>query len=220
MEKKKHSTGVGCFCFNKIIKSTARKPLALWFHVGDLAPRDRDGENFVFTLQSLQLHCLLWCRYTNQKSARVQEGSGSPILPLLWGNKEFLVTPGLTFKGSLQAGVRKSQFKQPLFEVARVESRQWKRVWSLFGLAWKKKWLHLKFPTTSVTVSSYTCTSACPSHFSSSAHDHNAFWLLKFNAAFTVAFSILTQFFFPMFRLLLHGETMATKWHQWSTAMY
>lgn len=44
--------------------------------------------------------------------------------------------------------------------MARVESRERMRVWSLFGSAWK--WLHLKFPTASATANSYTCTSAHP----------------------------------------------------------
>lgn len=43
-KKKTHSTGVWCFCFDKIIKSRARRPLALWFHVGDPTPRERDAE--------------------------------------------------------------------------------------------------------------------------------------------------------------------------------
>lgn len=156
----------------------------------------------MFTLQSLSLHCLLWCRYTNQKSARVQEGSGSPILPLLWGNKEFPVTPGLTFEGSLQAGVRESQFKQPLFEVAQVESRERMRVWSLFGSAWKK-WLHLRFPTASVTANSYTCTSAPP--LLNKRSQPQGLWWLKFNSGFTAAFSILM---FGCFCMPTNGNKM------------
>lgn len=43
MCKNTHSTRVWCFCFDKIIKSKARRPLALWFHVGDPTPRERDA---------------------------------------------------------------------------------------------------------------------------------------------------------------------------------
>lgn len=54
----------------------------------------------------------------------------------------------------------------------------------------EKKWLHLKFPTASVTANSCTCSSAPPI-----SRQPLGLWLLKFNDAFTAAFSILAHFF-------------------------
>lgn len=159
VKKKTHSTGVWCFCFDKIIKSKARRPLALWFHVGDPTPRERDAETLCLPCN----HCsfIVCCGAGTQ--IRSQPGfRRAAALPFAFVVREQGVpSDSRAHLWRLSAGrCSPSRFKQPLFEVARVESRERMRVWSLFGSAWK--WLHLKFPTASATANSYTCTSAHP----------------------------------------------------------
>lgn len=158
-KKKTQSTGVWCFCFDKIIKSKARRPLALWFHVGDPTPRERDAETLCLPCN----HCsfIVCCGAGTQ--IRSQPGfRRAAALPFAFVVREQGVpSDSRAHLWRLSAGrCSPSRFKQPLFEVARVESRERMRVWSLFGSAWK--WLHLKFPTASATANSYTCTSAHP----------------------------------------------------------
>lgn len=211
-EKKHHRTGVWCFCFDKTIKSKARKPLALWFYGGDPIRRERDRENVVFTLQSLQLHCLLWCWYTNQKSARVHEGSGSPILPLFEGTRSSLWLPGSPLKAlyrqvfanrSLNSlclkwhGLSRGSECEFDLSLARHEKKK------------KKKSCNWNFPSPRLRP---TATPAPPPlSFLIERSGPQGLWWLNFPQP---------DMHFSYVWLHLNAEKMLTKWHRWSTATH
>lgn len=198
-----HSTGVWCFCFDKIIKSKAHKPLALWFHVGDPTPRERVRENIVFTLQSLQLHCLLWCRYTNQKSARVQEGSGSlPFCLCCEGTRSSQWLPGSPLKALCrQVFANRSLNSLCLKWHGLSRGSEWGFDLSL---AWHEKngctW---NFPPPRLRA--IATPAPPPLLLLNKSSQPQGLWLPKFYVAFTVAFSILTHFL-SYVRFLLQAD--------------
>lgn len=138
--------------------------------------------------------------------SEVSQGSGgqrlSTILPLLWGNKEFPVTPGLTFEGSLQAGVRKSQFKQPVWSGTGWVEGANEGLISLW-LGMKKNGCTWNFPPPRLRP--IATPAPPPLLLLNKSSQPQGLWLPKFYVAFTVAFSILTHFL-SYVRLLLQAD--------------